>query len=58
MTEESDRGSPSSEFILRRIIKNDQQELPGHRLNAEMRGEFTRMLRQREEARDLAERRR
>lgn len=53
--DEGDR-QPTSEFILKRIIRNDQQGLPGHRLNAEMRGEFTRMLREREEAKELAAR--
>ncbi len=43
---------PASEFILKRILRNDLQGTPGWSLNAEMRGEFTQMLREREEAKE------
>ena len=36
--------SPSTEFILQRLIRNDMQGTPGWRLNPEMRGRFTEML--------------
>ena len=44
---------PSSEFILKRIIKNDAQNTPGWKLNAEMRGEFTKMLAEREQRKGM-----
>lgn len=43
--------SPSSEFILQRIIKNDMQGLPGWQLNPEMRQEFVKMLQERKDGR-------
>jgi hypothetical protein len=43
---------PDSEFILRRIVKNDLQGTPGWRLNVEMRRTFTEMLGEREEAKE------
>ncbi len=43
---------PSSESILRRILRDDMDGAPGGQLNAEMRGEFTRMLRERERGKD------
>ncbi len=44
--------NPSSEFILKRIIKNDMQQVPGWGLNVEMRMEFSRMMRELEERKE------
>lgn len=49
MTTDNELPAPTSEFILRRILKNDMHGTPGWALNHEMRGEFTRMLRERED---------
>jgi hypothetical protein len=40
---------PTSEFILKRILKNDMRGTPGWRLNPEMRSLFARMLFKREQ---------
>jgi hypothetical protein len=41
---------PTSEFILKRILRNDMQNTPGWKLNPEMRTEFPEMLRDREQS--------
>jgi hypothetical protein len=36
--------SPSTKFILQRLIRNDIEGTPGWKLNPELRGRFTEML--------------
>jgi hypothetical protein len=46
---DNEQPEPSSDFILKRIIRNDMESVPGWRLNCEMRCEFSRMLQARAE---------
>ncbi len=32
--------------VLKRLLKNDMREIPGQKLTPELRGEFTRMLKE------------